>query len=325
VQGEKILITGPAGQIAFPICEYLAKDNEVWGIARFSDPADRQRVDDLGVTTRVVDLASGDFSELPTDFTYLLHLATFQGAGYDYDYALQVNAEGTGLLLEHCRNAKAALVMSTQSVYEPNPDRYHAYAETDPLGDAHMRSAPTYSVSKIAEEGVARLCARMFDLPVTIARMNAAYGPNGGLPGYHLDWMVAGAEIVVRSDPAPYSVIFQDDINRQVEAMLDAATVPATIVNWGGDEIVTAQEWCAYFAELTGAEARVRVGDFPGTQLGSVHDNSKRLAITGPCLVGWREGMRRMVEGRYPDGVELGKPRPGQAAILLAAYEEVTD
>ena len=35
---EKILITGPAGQIAFPLAESLARDNEVWGIARFGNP-----------------------------------------------------------------------------------------------------------------------------------------------------------------------------------------------------------------------------------------------------------------------------------------------
>jgi nucleoside-diphosphate-sugar epimerase len=321
MRNEKILVTGPAGQIAFPICEHLAKDNEVWGIARFSGADDRARVDALGVTTRKIDLGDPDYSDLPTDFTYVLHLATFQAAGLDYDQALRINAEGTGLLLGHCRNAKAALVMSTASVYEPNADPWHPYAETDPLGDSHMLSSPTYSVSKISEEAVARTCARLFDLPVTVARMNAAYGPNGGLPGYHLDWMVADAEIVLRSDPAPYSAIYQDDINEQVDALLDAATVPATIVNWGGDDTVTAQEWCTYFGELTGAKPKIRVNHFPGTQPGNVLDNTKRRSITGPSKYGWREGMKRMVEGRYPDGVKLGQPRPGQATTLLAAYQ----
>ena len=36
---EKILITGPAGRIASGLARSLAADNEVWGIARFSDPA----------------------------------------------------------------------------------------------------------------------------------------------------------------------------------------------------------------------------------------------------------------------------------------------
>ena len=123
LSGEKILITGPAGQIAYPLARYLAADNEVWGIARFGDEESRARVDELGVTTRVCDMASGDFSALPDDFTYVLHLAAFQGPGLDFDHAITVNAEGTGLLLAHCRRANAALVMSTHSVYRPLPAR----------------------------------------------------------------------------------------------------------------------------------------------------------------------------------------------------------
>ena len=103
LRDEKILVTGPAGQIAFPLCQELARDNEVWGIARFSQPASRERVEAAGVTTRVVDLAAGDFGELPEDFTYVLHIAAYLAGGTDHDAALRVNAEGTGLLLAHCR------------------------------------------------------------------------------------------------------------------------------------------------------------------------------------------------------------------------------
>jgi nucleoside-diphosphate-sugar epimerase len=37
ISGEKILITGAAGLGPFPIARRLAKDNEVWGLARFGD------------------------------------------------------------------------------------------------------------------------------------------------------------------------------------------------------------------------------------------------------------------------------------------------
>ena len=55
---------GPAGQIAAPLCQHLAKDNEGWGIARFSVPGSREEVAAMGVTTRVVDLGTGDFALL---------------------------------------------------------------------------------------------------------------------------------------------------------------------------------------------------------------------------------------------------------------------
>jgi nucleoside-diphosphate-sugar epimerase len=299
---EKILVTGPAGRIGFPLVEFLAKDNEVWGIARFSEDGARERVEAIGATTRAADLADSDLADLPDDFTYVVHFAAMIG-GADYDQAIRVNAEGTGLLLQHCQRAKAALVMSTHSVYKPHDDHRHVFVETDPLGDVNAAFSPTYSVSKIAEEAVARYCARAFDLPIVIARMNAAYGVSGGLPVSHLDSVVAGDPVVTRWDPCLYTPIHQDDINEQTAALLDAASVPATIVNWCGDEPVSVQEWCAYVGELAGIEAKVIVQEMPGTLRGSVADTVKRMSITGACRVGWREGMGRTLEALHPEAL----------------------
>ena len=317
ITGKKILITGPAGQIAFPMAQSLAASNDVWGVARFSDPASRERVEAVGVHTVACDLATGDFSELPDDFDYVLHLATFRNGGLDYDGAMRVNAEGTHLLLEHCRRAKAVLIMSTSEVYKPGPDPMHVITETDPLGDSNSLFDATYSMSKIAQEAVARSCARAYNIPVVIARMNASYGDNGGLLTYHLDWILAGQPVYVKWDPAMYSPIHQDDINAQVEPLLGAASVPATIVNWGGDEPVSAQEWCAYLAELTGREADVVVREVPGGIRGIILDNTRRMAITGPCTVTWRDGLKRVVASRLSD--DDGGSTVNDAASRLAA------
>src|SRR5262245_53144513 len=271
IRGEKILITGPAGRIAFGLARSLATDNEVWGIARFRDPAQRAEVEALGVTTRSLDYSEGKLGELPTDFTCLLHLAADFSAT-DYERALRVNAEGTGLLLEHCRRARAALVMSTVTIYKPHPDPWHAFREEDPPGDAMLPGQAPYSISKIAEEAVARYCARSFGLPITIARMGSAYGDRGGLPVWHLHAIAADEPVRTRFDPMPYSPIHDDDICAQLEPLLGAASVPATIVNWAGDEPVSVQQWSAYFGELLGVEAKVVVEQVPGASVGSVAD-----------------------------------------------------
>jgi len=302
LSGEKILVTGPAGRIAQPLARTLAADNEVWGIARFSEEGSRERVEALGITTRQIDYSTGEFGDLPTDFTYLLHVAA-DFSESDYDRALRVNAEGTGLLLEHCREAKAALVMSTVTTYKPNPDPWHAFTEDDPLGDAMAPPAHTYSISKIAEEAVARYCARSFGLPTIIARMCAAYGEMGGLAKWHLDAVAAGQPVTTRSDPMPYSPIHDDDIAVQLEPLLDRASVPAFITNWGGDEPVSVQQWSQYFGELLGVEAQVDVRPIPGASVGSVGDHTRRQSITGPCAVDWRDGYRRMAQQYYPDRV----------------------
>ena len=111
---------------------------------------------------------------------------------------------------------------------------------------------------------------------------------------------------IQRSDPAPYSPIHQDDINGQVEALLDAASTPALVVNWAGDDAVGPHDWCPVFAELTGRPADVRVQPVPGSQLGISVDNAKRLSITGPCTVRFPDGMRRLYHERYPDGPDGG-------------------
>jgi nucleoside-diphosphate-sugar epimerase len=294
--GEKILITGVAGQIGYPLAEYLARDNEVWGLSRLRDDAVIAQVKSVGAVPYPCDLGKPDFSRLPEDFTYVLHLAVLS-SGLDYDGDITVNAEGTGFLLQHCRRAKGALVMSTHSVYKPQEDPWHVFVESDPLG-VNLSAGPTYSVSKIAQEAVSRYCAKALDLPVMVARMNTSYGPNGGLPTNHMDAVAAGKPVSTKWDPCPYSPIYQDDINEQVASLLDAASVPATIVNWAGDEPVSVQEWTAYMGELTGREPAVIVQEVPGSLRGLVADVSRRKAITGPCKVRWRQGLQLTWEAR---------------------------
>ena len=77
--------------------------------------------------------------------------------------------------------------------------------------------------------------------------------------------------------------------------------MPATVVNWAGDEGVSVQEWASYMGELTGTDAVVNVVETPGTLRGSIASDAKRASFTGPCTVGWKDGMRRV--GGTPHGV----------------------
>jgi len=298
LEGKKILLTGPAGNIGYPLAMALAKDNDVWGVSRFGDPAEREKVEALGVTTRAVDLGSGEFGDLPADFDYVLHLSAYT-SGNDYYAAIRTNAEGTALLMTHCREAKAFLSMSSTSVYTPNPDPWHPFDEyTDPLGGTILPTSPHYPISKVVQEGVARSVARQLGLPTIIARMNAAYGNTGmgGQPGRLFDMVRDGKPITLRWDPNPYSVIHDRDIHAQVGSILEAATPEAPIINWGGDEAVTAQDMCALFGDILGVTPDISVHYPERSQKGVVVDNTRRMAITGPCNVHWRDGMREMAE-----------------------------
>src|ERR1700704_5535741 len=133
LQGKKILVTGATGQIAGPIAENFAKDNEVWCAARFSDPKRKAELEAIGVKTFVWDMDSGDPSALPDDFTHVVHSALHVSP--DYDESITNNAEASALLMQHCRKAVPFHRISITHVYKRHQDHPpHAYPETGPLG-----------------------------------------------------------------------------------------------------------------------------------------------------------------------------------------------
>ena len=293
---KKILITGLTGQVAKPVALSLAKENDVWGIARFTNPAIKEQLEAHGITCLKFDLAKSDVTGLPDDFDYVLNFAV----SYDsnFDIVLSTIVEGLGLLMSHCRRAKAFLHCSTTGVYQLNG--HNALKESDPLGDSHNVLMPPYSICKIAAEGMARYAARQWNLPVVIARLNVPYGNNGGWPSMHLEMILADEPIVVHTNkPSLYNPIHEDDIIRTIPALLEIAGVPATIVNWAGKDQVSIEEWSEYMGGLTGKEVTFTYTE--QTLESSVVDTSRMHQLIGETRTDWRDGMKRMIESRHPE------------------------
>jgi nucleoside-diphosphate-sugar epimerase len=298
MRGSKILITGPTGQVATPIARALAADNEVWGIARFSDASARAGLETAGIRCETVNLARGDFSALPTDFDYVLNLAVAKSGNWEKD--LGANAESVGLLMAHCRTAKAFLHCSSTGVYDPPDDEPRT--ESAALGDNHKMMLPTYSISKIAGEVVARTMARALNLPTTIARLNVPYGDNGGWPFFHMEMMLAGIPIPIPpGGPARYNPIHEDDIIATIPKLLEVASVPATTVNWAGEDTVSMQEWCAYLGSLVGREPTFEESN--SALHGVPTDVTRMHELIGSATVDWRDGMRRMAAKFHPEAM----------------------
>jgi UDP-glucuronate 4-epimerase len=296
MRGFKILITGPTGQVASPVARALAADNEVWGVARFTNAAAREDLEKAGIHCETVDLAAGDFTGLPADFDYVLNLAVAKSGDWDDD--LGANAESVGLLMAHCRGAKAFLHCSSTAVYDPPDDEPRT--ERAALGDNHKLLFPTYSISKIAAEVVALSTARVLDVPTTIARLNVPYGDNGGWPYYHMEMVLAGIPIPVPpGGPARYNPIHEDDIIATIPKMLEVASVPATTVNWAGDQTVSIQDWCAYLGSLVGRAPVFQESE--QTLHGVPIDVTRMHELIGGTAVGWQDGMRRMTAKFHPE------------------------
>lgn len=299
IEGKTILVTGPTGQVALPITLALAERNRVIGLARFRDAAVRERLETAGVECIETNLADGDFAGVPTDVDHVLNLAVVKSGRWEVD--LRANAEAAGLLMAHCASATSFLHCSSTGVYQHAGS--HLLRETDPLGDNHRAIMPTYSIAKIATEAVVRTTARQLGVPTTIARLNVPYGDNGGWPLFHLEMILAGEPIPVHPDrPNLFNPIHEEDIIASIPALLAAASVPATIVNWGGDEQVALEDWVGYLAELVGREATIVETD--QTIGGVTVDLTKMHELVGPTSIGWREGFRRMVAAHHPELVK---------------------
>ncbi len=296
MRGSKILITGPTGQVATPVAKALAADNEVWGIARFTDAAAREGLEKAGVRCETVNMAGGDFAAIPSDFDYVINLAVAKSGRWDKDLA--ANAESVGLLMAHCREAKAFLHCSSGAVYDPPDDEPRT--ERTVLGDNHKPLFPTYSISKIAGEVVVRTMARALGIPSTIARLNVPYGDNGGWPLFHLEMMLSGAPIPVPpGGPARYNLMHEDDIIATIPKLLEVASVPATTINWASEQFVSIQEWCAYLGSLAGIEPSFEESD--QALRGNPLEVTLMRELIGPATVDWKDGLRRMAVKFHPE------------------------
>ncbi len=297
LENQTILVTGITGQVAFPVAAALAGSNRVLALARYTREGSRESVAEIGAEPIVGDLAAGAFDAVPDDVDYVLHFAVAKSGAEDFDADIAMNAEGAGLLMSRCRNAKAFLHCSSTAVYRSDPKG--RVTESSPLADHHRHMMPTYSICKIAAEAVVRATARQLELPTTIARLGVPYGSAGGWPWYHLQMMKAGVAIPIHPNGSDFPLLHEDDYCAQIEGLLGMASVPATIVSWAGSEDTSIEAWCRYMGELTGLEPRFETTE---TALEPLRlDTAKLQAAVGASRVHWKDGIRRMIEKRNPE------------------------
>ena len=204
--------------------------------------------------------------------------------------------------------------MSTVTVYKPHPDPWHPFQRE--RSDRRCRpAAPAAVLDRQDRRGGRRPLLRP---RVRSAGDDRAHGVCLRRPRWAPVCSTSRTSlrvepVVARWDPLPYSPIHYDDINAQIEPLLGAAGVPATIVNWAGDVPVTVAEWSRYFAELLGMEAEVVVEPVPGASVGSVADDTKRTSVTGP--------LPRGLERWIPRHGSALLPRPGQGRVSRVERE----
>ncbi len=302
IRDAKILVTGATGQVARPIAEKLNPDNEVYAAARFSDPQAKSELEAQGIHTVPFTLGDEDLSHLP-DVDYVIHCGvnTFPRTP---DLGIAENAEGTGFLMRRYRDARAFFHMSSDSVYRDNPDPAAVIDESATLG-GYSAYAPHYAMSKLAAEAIVRFQARELRLPTVIARLDVAYGlcGHGGVPTVLYQMMQGGATYTRKRNGESFCCpIHEDDIVDQVQGLIAHASVPALIVNLGGDEVTSVEEMIRYIESLTGLSMKTEEAELATWQM-KIVDATLRRQLAGPCNVNWRDGIRSILATRFPGSI----------------------
>jgi UDP-glucuronate 4-epimerase len=295
---KRILVTGVTGMVAGPMAAQLVADgNTVYGAARFADPAQREPHEADGVSTIRVDLEHGELDEVPDALDIVLHFAVAKTNDFARD--LTANADGAAQLMERVQGVDAFFHCSSGGVYQEH-DHDHL-AEDAPLGDSHRAAGmESYSISKIAAETMVRYTSKRLGIPTVIARLSVPYGDTFGWPFFHVMMLEHGMAIPVHSDkPSQYNPLNLDDIVASLPYLLESASTPATVVNWGGDEVVSVEEWCGLIGELIDKPVVFEYTDASVPPL--ILDVGKLNGLGFHSTVSWKDGITRLVRTARPD------------------------
>jgi UDP-glucose 4-epimerase len=180
-EGASVLVTGGSGFIGSHLVEALAG-----GGARVTvlDNLQAGRWDNLEAVRARVECVEGDVRDAsevqrlvaavrPRFVFHLAANASVPGSVQDPSYDFEANALGTFVVLNALRLASGcdkAVVASSGAVYgEPVS---FPIGEEDPL-----KPISPYGASKLSTEVSCRMFHRVYQIPVTIARLFNAYGP----------------------------------------------------------------------------------------------------------------------------------------------------
>ena len=207
----------------------------------------------------------------------------------------EVNAGAVGRLARRYRECEAFVHGSTGSLYAYQGER--ALREEDPYG-LHSSAEP-YAASKIAAEFLLKHLSEDYRMPTMLVRIFSFYGPRGGGVTQRIDQVAQGQPVSVYPGVRNvHTPLFEDDYVEKTIAAVGIAKTPAEIVNVGGTEAVTTQEYCEMAGDNTRQEADLR-GEQPSLAHLGRHEQDGQAArsVAGLDARGRAPGDRSRAEG----------------------------
>ena len=296
-----LVILGVAGKMG-PTLARLAKNatptRRVIGVARFSEPQVRQRLEAWGVETIACDLLDRAAIDALPDAPNVVFAAGHKfGASGNTPLTWAMNTWVPSLVAERYRGSRI-VAFSTGNVYPLSRVGAPAPTEASPVGPVG-----DYAQSCLGRERMFEYFSARHQTPGRIVRLNYAIDMRYGV-------LFDIASKVRRGEPIDVTMghvnlIWQGDANEQVLRCLTRCTTPATPLNCTGLAALSVRELATQLGVRLGKPVQI-VGREAETALLSDAGEAARLfgppAVTIDTMLDW------VADWVAHDGPSLGKP-----------------
>ena len=300
VEGD-LLILGVAGKMG-PTLARLAKratpSRRVVGVARFSDPAVRERLAADGIETIACDLLDRAAILALPDAPNIVFAAGHKfGASGNTPLTWAMNTWVPSLVAERYK-ASRIVAFSTGNVYSLTRVGTPAPTEASPTGPVG-----DYAQSCLGRERMFEYFSARHRTPGRIVRLNYAIDMRYGV-------LFDIASKVRRGEPVDVTMgqvnlIWQGDANEQVLRCLAHCTTPSTPLNCTGLDALWVRELAIKMGASLGVPARI-VGSEAPTAL--LSDAGEAARLFGPPRVSIETMIDWVADWVAHDGASLGKP-----------------
>lgn len=268
-------VGGKVGPTLARLAKRAAPGKRVIGVARFSDPLVRQRLEDWGVETvscNLLDRTAVNALEKVKNVVYMAGRKF--GTAQDEPGTWAMNAYVPSVVADAFRDSRI-VAFSTLCVYPYAPFNTEGWDESvqpDPPG--------AYANSCVARERMFQYFSQIHDTPGRLMRLNYAIETRYGV-------LVDVASWVMRQEPVPIamsraSVIWQGEASAIMLRALHHCTVPTSPINVGGAQAFHIRTLARMFGERFGVEP-VFAGDDGDS--GWINDTSLQQRLFGTPIV----------------------------------------